>query len=333
MEDILRGKFTTDEIVAFLQYFQKNAATPELLFAFLEAIKASAVFTIDSTHFDKPILDIAGTGGDGKHTVNISTLTGLFCAATGLVKVTKYGNRAASGVCGSMDVLEANGIPIELSQGEIKNTIRAKDFAPLFARSIYPGARYVADARSQIQGSTIFNVLFPLARPITGNPKFVFGVADKKLLDMISEIYIQDKDTRCILVHGLDGTDEVSVTGSGKSEYIFIDGGRIARGEIDCQELFGIQPVALSELQVADKTEAIHLFMEVCDPRSQSAKIEAIRQSIYANSAVALFVGLSPKDMNISQSKEYVSLLKDALHSGKIMKLLQNLQTKNEGIV
>jgi len=328
MESMLEGKYTTIEIVSFLRFFQENPASPQLLFSFLEAVKASAVFTIDSNSFDKPVLDIAGTGGDGKNTVNISTLAGLFCAATGLVKVVKYGNRAASGICGSMDVLEAHGIPIELSQEEMHENVREHNFSPLFARSVYPGAKFVAEARSQINGPTLFNLLFPLARPITGQPKFVFGVANKNLLNIISEIYIQDKKTRCLLVHGIDETDEVSVTGAGKTNYTLIDSGQMISGVIDCQELFDITPIGLSDLQVSSKQEAISLFKEVCDPQSQSPKLSAIRQAVFANAAVSLHVALDSGNMNVLNSNKYLPVLHEKLNSGKITKLLKSLQKK-----
>lgn len=331
MKDVLQGRYSTDEIVVFLKYFQENPASTQLLQAFLEAIKSSATYTINTNDFETPLVDIAGTGGDGKNTINISTLTGLFCAATGLVKVAKYGNRAASGMCGSMDVLEANDIPIELSPKEIEHNLHSKDFSPLFARSVYPGAKNVAEARSKVNGPTIFNLLFPLARPIIGEPKFVFGVADKKHLKLIADIYKSDQTTRCLLVHGLDGTDEVSVSGNGETEYALIDNCQTISGKISCQDLFGITPVNLSKLQIENKEEAVRLFIEVCNPYFQSDKVDAIRKSVYVNAAIVLFIGLDSESLEIKNAAKYLSVIEETFNSGKVMQLLKNLQAKNKG--
>jgi anthranilate phosphoribosyltransferase len=331
MEDMLQGNYSTDELVAFLKYFQKHPANTQLLQSFLEAIKFSAAYTISTKDFDTPLIDIAGTGGDGKNTINISTLTGIFCAATGLVKVAKYGNRAASGMCGSMDVLEANDIQIDVSFKEIEQNLHDKNFSPLFARSVYPGAKNVAEARSKVDGPTIFNLLFPLARPIIGDPKFVFGVADKQLLDMISEVYIAERKTRCLLVHGLDGTDEVSVSGTGETEYVIIDNAQSISGRFSCQDIFGISPIKLSELQIGNKREAIRLFIEVCNPHFQSDKFQSIRKSVYANSAVALFIGLDSGNTEIKNAGKYLSVLEEKFRSGKVIELLKKLQANNKG--
>jgi len=326
MNSMMQGQFSTNEIVKFLKFFQLHSASSELMNSFLVAVKSNANYVIDTSAFTKPIIDIAGSGGDGKHTANISTLTGLFCAATGLVNVAKYGNRAASSLCGSMDVLEAIGIPIDLDFETITLNLIKHGFSPIFARSVYPGAKYVAEARTQIPGPSIFNLLFPLARPVIGNPRFVFGVSDQQRIKQIADIYLLEENTRCILVHGMDGTDEVSTTGLGETEYVLIDSGQIKQGEINCQKLFGFNPTELSEIQVTSKEEAVGLFVKVCDPQAHSSKISAIRQSVMANAAVALFIGLDSKNMNIDGAKKYLTKLDEAFRSGKVLKLIENLQ-------
>src|SRR5690242_4598056 len=112
MFEIMSGKHTTAQIVAFIEGAEKNQPTAEQLSQYLQAIRDTATFRIQANQEKKRVLDIAGTGGDGKHTVNISTLAALVAAATDQVQVYKYGNRSASGVCGSMDVLEKVGVPI-----------------------------------------------------------------------------------------------------------------------------------------------------------------------------------------------------------------------------
>lgn len=326
MNNMMKGQFSTDEIVEFLRIFQRHPVPAKLMNSFLAAVKSNASYTIDTSEFTKPIIDIAGTGGDGKHTANISTLTGLFCAATGLVSVAKYGNRAASSLCGSMDVLEAVGIAIDLEIGRITQNLIKFGFSPMFARSVYPGAKYVAEARGKLSGPSIFNLLFPLARPMTGSPRFVFGVSDLKKVKMIADIYVLEENIRCLLVHGTDGIDEISTTGSGETEYVLIDSRQIKQGKIDCQKLFNFKPTQLSEIQVTSKEEAVELFIKVSDPQANSSKISAIRQSVMANAAVALFIGLDSKNMNIDGAKKYLTKLDQAFRSGKVLKLIENLR-------
>jgi anthranilate phosphoribosyltransferase len=331
MNNMMKGQFSTDEIVEFLRFFQRHPMSAKFMNSFLAAVKSNASYKIDTSEFTKPIIDIAGTGGDGKHTANISTLTGLFCAATGLVNVAKYGNRAASSLCGSMDVLEAVGIPIDLEMGMVTQYLTRFGFSPMFARSVYPGAKYVAEVRAKLSGPSIFNLLFPLARPITGSPRFVFGVSDLRQVKMIADVYALEENTRCLLVRGADETDEVSTTGSGETEYVLIDSGQIKRGQIDCQKLFDFKPTDLSEIQVTSKEEAVELFIKVCDPQANSSKISAIRQSVMANAAVALFIGLDSKNMNIDGAKKYLAKLEQAFRSGKVLQLIENLQAHKGG--
>ncbi len=326
MSSMMQGQFSTSEIVKLLKFFQQHPASSEIMNSFLLAVKFNSHYVINTSEFTKPIIDIAGTGGDGKSTANISTLTGLFCAATGLVNVAKYGNRSASSLCGSMDVLEAIGIPIDLEFEAVTLNLRRYGFSPIFARSVYPGAKYVAEARTQISGPTIFNLLFPLARPMIGNPSFVFGVSDFKQVAEIADIYELEENVRCILVHGMDGTDEVSTTGSGETAYVLIDGGQTKQGKINCQKLFGFKPTELSKIQITSKEEAAELFIKVCDPQAHSLKISAIRQSVLANAATALFVGQDPKNMNLDEAKKYLTKLDQTFRSGKVLKLIEDLQ-------
>ncbi len=332
MSNIMQGKHTTNEVVEFLKFYQLAPPSIQYLRAFMEAIKEEASYLIDTKEFRTPMIDIAGTGGDCLHTVNISTLASIFSAATGLVTVAKYGNRAASGMCGSMDVLEANNIPIALSFQQIHENLKTTGFSPVFARSVYPGANYVANARAQLTGSTIFNVLFPLVRPFRGKYGLLFGIADKKKLGSIAQIYIQDKRVRCLVVHGFDGTDEVSTTGSGKTEYIFIDQGSMTKGIIQCQKYFGFQPTDLTELQVSSKEEAIEYFLKVCDPHIQSPRMKAIRQSVYANAAIALFIGLDTNSTDLKSAKKYLAVLEETFQSGRVLNLIQQLQANGRKI-
>ena len=319
MESIMQGNYETNQLIELLKKFQKKHPSPETMNNFLQAIQDSAEYTIQTKNFDKPIVDLAGTGGDEKNMINLSTLSALTCAATGLVNVAKYGNRSATSLCGSMDILEKIGLNIDLNKKQIKQQLKNTHFAPLFARTVYPGGKFVGPARSAVQGATIFNILFPLARPIQGDLKFVFGLAKKNLFTQIENIYQKQKNIRCILVHGLDDTDEISVTGQGKTQYSLIENGKITKGILDCQKIFNIKPVDLSLLQISDKNESLKLFLDTLNPKIKNKKVSAIRNAIIANAAIALFIALDKNNLNLHDAAKYIPIIKSALASGKIL--------------
>lgn len=329
MSAIMGGAFNTNELVEFLMDSDALSLSRSVLRGYLTAIRDSAVYKLDTGLFDKPVIDIVGTGGDGKHTANISTLAALICASTGLVYVAKYGNRSASGVCGSMDLLEGLGIDIEISEKRVDNLLKTAGFVPLYARSIYPGGRYVAEARKQFGRPTMFNLLFPLARPLIGNQYFVFGCATQSQMDIVEKIYTKDKSARCIVVRGLDETDEISISGLGKTRYCLIDQGLAKHGVLNC-EIFEILPIDLKQLQITRKYEAIELFKAAVDPRKKGKRTEAIRNAGVVNAAVALFIALGKNKAGIEQAKRYFSIAYDALYSGKTQELVRNLKSEKE---
>lgn len=327
MSDIMKGFYNTDELVKFLMASKTSELSRGVLRGYLEAICDSAIYQIDTKLFDKPVIDIVGTGGDGKSTVNISTLASLICAATSLVDVAKYGNRSASGICGSMDLLEGLGINIELSKEQVINQLKILKYASLYARAIYPGGRFVAEARKQVGKSTVFNLLFPLARPISGEQYFIFGCATQDQMDTIEKIYSKEQNTRCLIVRGFDQTDEISVSGNAKTRYRLIDHGRVKHGVLNCQEVFGISPVDLKLLQVNTKEEAIEIFKQALDPSINNKKVEAVRNAGIVNAAIALFIALEKNQIGISQAKKYFSIAQEVLLSGKVLELVQNLNS------
>lgn len=326
MAEIMKGQHTTPDLVDFLKHYQAHFPTEEIMGEFLRAIKQSAAYLLNTADFDKPIVDLAGTGGDGKHTVNLSTLAAATAAATGLVKVVKYGNRSATSICGSMDVLEEVGLDIELDEATLKRQLTEKGFSPMYARAVYPGGRFVAEARSAVEGPTIFNILFPLARPVIGDVRFVFGIAKQELIKPIEQLYLLQKKTRCLLVRGLDGVDEVSITGEGETQHSLIDNGKVRQGVFSSKEVFGIKPVDLSLLQVETKQEAVEVFLQALNPAFTNEKVKAIRDAVMANAACALFTALDDGNMDIINARKYLEALRDVLQAGKALRLLEALR-------
>jgi anthranilate phosphoribosyltransferase len=179
-----------------------------------EIVGAARAMRERSLHVDHGlplVIDIVGTGGDGAHTINISTAAALVVAGCG-VPVAKHGNRAASSLCGSADVLEALGVAIECSPGVSARLLREAHIAFLFARQYHPATRAVGPVRSELGVRTIFNVLGPLTNPAKANRQVV-GVAEERHLVLLAEALRELGCTSAAVVHSASGLDEIAGDG------------------------------------------------------------------------------------------------------------------------
>jgi anthranilate phosphoribosyltransferase len=154
------------------------------------------------------VVDVVGTGGDGANTINISTMTALVAASAG-IPVAKHGNRSASSVCGSADVLEATGLNIDIGPDRAAQMLRDAHFTFLFAPRYHPAMKNVAPVRRELGVKTIFNVLGPLTNPAAATMQIV-GVASPALLEPIARVLQSLGVEKGAVVHGENGIDEVA---------------------------------------------------------------------------------------------------------------------------
>lgn len=154
------------------------------------------------------VVDVVGTGGDGANTINISTMAALVVAASG-IPVAKHGNRAASSACGSADVLEAAGLPVEVSPDVAELMLREAGFTFMFAPRYHPAMRNVGPVRRELGVRTIFNVLGPLTNPAAATHQVV-GVAREGLLETIGRVLPALGVRSGAVVHASNGLDEVA---------------------------------------------------------------------------------------------------------------------------
>src|SRR5437016_12240601 len=208
MDEIMRGEATPAQIGGFLIALRSKGETADEITGCAEAMRDHAL-AVRPRRDD--LVDTAGTGGDGAHTINISTAAALVAAAAGAA-VAKHGNRAVSSACGSADVLEALGFTLEQAPPRIAQSIDELGFGFLFAPSHHPAMRHAAAVRKELATRTVFNVLGPLTNP-AGARAQVVGVYAPELVRTIAEVLAQLRARRAFVVPGAGGIDELSPAG------------------------------------------------------------------------------------------------------------------------
>lgn len=205
LKDISLGKFNDTEVIAFMTAFMMRHISLEELQGFREAL----LDLVQPLNLGDDLLDIVGTGGDGKNTFNISTLSALVIAGAGQ-KVAKQGNYAASSVSGSSTILEQLGYTFKTTEAELREDLEKSNFCFIHAPLFHPSLKNVAPMRRELGLRTFFNLLGPLVNP--AKPKYnIIGVCDNTTHRLYQ--YLLQNDSRCnILIQGLDGYDEISLT-------------------------------------------------------------------------------------------------------------------------
>ena len=208
--EISKNIFNEIEVTSFVTVFLMRSITLEELEGFAEALQQLAP-KIDLGTED--LVDIVGTGGDGKNTFNISTLASLVVAGTGQ-KVAKHGNYAASTISGASNVLETLGYRFKETEAELKTDLEKANFCYLHAPLFHTSLKSIAPMRKNLGLKTFFNLLGPLINP--AKPKFtMIGVANLEIA-RIYQYLLQKKNANFLLVNALDGYDEISLTGDTK---------------------------------------------------------------------------------------------------------------------
>ena len=211
LRSMLGGEAADEDIAALLTAMAKRGETVAELTGFAETMRSLAVPVPLSEEERAALVDTCGTGGDGKGTFNISTASALVAAAAG-AKVAKHGNRAVTSQCGSADVLEALGIAVALPVEAAAECLRATGFTFLFAPVLHPSLKRVGPVRKALGFRTIFNLAGPLSNP-AGARAQVMGVFAADRVALVAESMANLGVRHALVVHGLDGLDELTLSG------------------------------------------------------------------------------------------------------------------------
>jgi anthranilate phosphoribosyltransferase len=285
MHQIMRGDATPAQIGGFLIALRTKGETPDEIAGCAEAMREH-VLAIRPQRTD--LVDTAGTGGDGAHTINISTAAALVAAAAG-AGVAKHGNRAVSSASGSADVLEALGFTLEQEPERISQSIDELGFGFLFAPSHHPAMRHAAPVRKELATRTVFNVLGPLTNP-AGARAQVVGVYSGDLVRTIAEVLARLGARRAYVVHGAGGIDELSPVGPNFVAEV-VDG-RVTERELDPRDELGIERCSVDDLRGGTPADNAHAIRDVF-----AGARGARRDAILLNAAGAIAAGGHAADL------------------------------------
>lgn len=302
MSEVLTGRCTDAQIAALLIALRMKGETVEEIVGFAEAIRAAAAplpiernaaaIAVTGTGREAlaeecendSLVDTSGTGGDASGTFNISTATALVTAGAG-VRVAKHGNRSISSKCGSADVVEALGVNIQLSPERAAQCLREVGICFLYAPNLHPAMKQVQGVRRELRMRTMFNLLGPLTNPARANGQVV-GVYSMELVEKLAEALSMLGLRRALVVHGLDGLDEITITGV--TRIAEAREGSVRSYEVEPEE-FGMNRAPLEQISGGDATQNAEIIRAVLggekSPRTDVVLLNAAAALVAAGRA------------------------------------------------
>ena len=309
MSTILRGDATDAQIAGFIVALRAKGETADELSGMLDAALAQAAIVPLTDDDRASCVDVVGTGGDGLHTINVSTMAALVTAAAG-APVCKHGNRSASSKCGTADVFESLGVAIELTPAGVASCVREAGIGFCFAPMFHPAFRFAGPPRREMGVPTAFNLLGPMANPGRVKRQLI-GVADPAFArPMVDALHRQGLDVAWV-VHGA-GLDELTTTG--RSTVLALESGEVREFTVDPSD-FGLAPAAIEDLRGGGpehNAEAVE--------RVLAGTRGAHRDIVVLNAGAALVVAGSVDDLASG-----IELAGAAIDDGRVAATLERL--------
>ncbi|WP_344928992.1 anthranilate phosphoribosyltransferase [Aquimarina addita] len=302
--NISKGDYNQSQIASFLTVYMMRSITVEELEGFRDALLELCV-AVHLSHYNP--IDLCGTGGDGKDTFNISTLSSFIAAGAG-IKVTKHGNYGVSSTCGSSNVMEHLGIRFSNEKDFLERSIDEAGICVLHAPLFHPAMKNVAPIRRELGVKTFFNMLGPMVNPAFPKNQIV-GVFNLELARMYGYLY-QNTDKNFTIIHALDGYDEISLTGDTKTISNHTE-------SMLSPKDFGVAALQMKDIAGGDSIESsAQIFMDVLNGQGTTAQNNVVCAN--AGMAIATVEGLTPIQ-GFERAKE-------SLLSGKGLTALKKVQ-------
>jgi anthranilate phosphoribosyltransferase len=311
MQKILASEASDVELAALLGALAGRGETAAEIAGFASTLRQAANMLPLSNIEQQQLVDTCGTGGDASGSFNISTAAALVAAAAG-AKVAKHGNRAVTSKCGSADVLEALGIPVELSPDAAAQSLRTHGFCFLLAPAHHPQLKAVMPVRRALGVRTILHVLGPLLNP-AGARRQVMGVYQSRLVPLVANAMILLDIHHAMVVHGDGGLDELAL--SGPTEIAELRNGKVNQYTITPEEL-GLQRAPLSALAGGSASDNALILKAIFTGKQGPA-----RDVVLLNAAAVLVVGGLASNL-----RDGIQLAATTIDTGAVTHLINALQ-------
>lgn len=305
LKEISSKKYNYSQVSSFLTVFKMRNPSVQEIEGFRDALLDLCVKIDLSSDFET--IDLCGTGGDGKNTFNISTISSFVVAGAGY-KVTKHGNYGVSSSCGSSDVLQQLGIKLSNDDGYLKKCLDKGNFCYLHAPLFHPAMKNVAGVRKELEFKTFFNILGPLVNPLQPKNQLC-GVYNLEISRLYGYVFENSKKNYSIL-YSLDGYDEISLT----SDFM-----KISRNDstINSPDYFGFNKINPDEIKGGESIEdSASIFTKILENKATKSQTDVV----LANSAIAI------QTITNKTIDECLSIAKQSIDSGSALNCLKRIQ-------
>ena len=306
MRQIMSGEVTHAQLGSFLTALRLKGESTEEIAGMATVMREFSL----RVNVDGMLVDSVGTGGDGLNTFNISTAAAFVAAGAGL-KVAKHGNRAASGTCGSADVLEELGVQVELTPEGVERCIRESGIGFMFAQAFHPSMRHAGPVRREIGIRTVFNILGPLTNP-AGAQSMLVGVAFPELGEKMASVLNLLDTYHSIIVHGEGGLDEMTL--SGDTSVWEVTGGKVSNWTLSVADT-GLPVTPIEAVKGGDREANAKTMRELLGGAGGP-----VRDYVLLNSAGVFLVG----DL-VTNIRDGVQLAAQTLDSGAAQDRLESM--------
>ena len=313
MDCIMSGGATDAQIGSFITALRMKGETIDEITGFARVMRSKAAVMPHSA----AAIDIVGTGGDLANTFNISTTAAFVAAGAGL-SVAKHGNRSVSSKSGSADVLEALGVKIDMTPAQASECLDACGLSFLFAQKFHGSMKFAAMPRKQIGVRSVFNILGPLANPAFTRYMLI-GVYNEALMEPMAKVLQNLGVKRAMVVHGSDGLDEITI--SGTTKICEIKGSKLIKYELDPRD-YGMRTANIGEVAGGTAEENAQITLAILSGQERGAK----RDIVLLNAACALVIAGSAEDIG-----QGLSLARASVDTGAAMGKLGELKARTRG--
>jgi anthranilate phosphoribosyltransferase len=315
LEEMISGTATPGQVAGFLVALRGKGETVDEIVAFAATFRRYGI-QIDPKVTGR-LVDTCGTGGDSVKTFNVSTVAALVAAGAG-VTVAKHGNRSMTSKCGSADLLESLGFNLGMEPARVKDSIEQVGIGFMFAPSFHPTMKRVAPIRKELGIRTVFNLMGPLINP-AGASAQLLGVYSAPLTDGMAHALDKLGSQEAMVIHGLEGMDEISV--SGRTRISWLRNGEVRTDEFTPQQM-GVASHPAESIRVSSVEESRRLTLEILAGASPGRRIGADGKldMVLANAAAAIIVAGKARDF-----AEAVPIAAHSINTGAAHKKLEEM--------